>query len=129
MSEYPYGSIENYTPAYSLVGFQDRCLQPLGHPSMPYLLGTHAGSHNTADASIARLMPTSLIDDLQSPLRRTAPRCSARCGWLQQHLRHVNHPRAQPFAEALGLRIGPHRRGYALAEDADDHEVERAQVG
>src|ERR1019366_8809665 len=33
---------------------------------------------------------------------------SARCGWLQQHLRHVNHPRTQPFAEALGLGIGAH---------------------
>ena len=36
---------------------------------------------------------------------------------------------AQVLAEALGLRVERGRAGDALAEVADEHEVERPQVG
>src|ERR1700722_2182869 len=41
----------------------------------------------------------------------------------------VHVPRADVLAEALGLGIGSRRVGDAVAEQSDDHEVQRAQVG
>ena len=41
-------------------GFQDRCLQPLGHPSIAYLLGTYGDWRNLWIGLTAYLLPTFL---------------------------------------------------------------------
>ena len=48
---------------------------------------------------------------------------------MRQAFRYVDVSAAQPFAQALGLRIEPGLIGHALSEDAVDDEVHRAQVG
>ena len=54
-------------------------------------------------------------------------------GWSrcsrEKLLRDVERTGAQPFAEPLGLRVEAGLVGDALAEDALDDEVDRAQVG
>ena len=46
----------------------------------------------------------------------------------QEVLLHVHDPRPHPLAEPLGLRVEPRRRGDALAEQAADDHVDRAEV-
>ncbi len=48
------------TSGYNYRGFQDRCLQPLGHPSKPYLLSTCGDSRNLTAGLSAHLMPAFL---------------------------------------------------------------------
>src|SRR6266508_1429591 len=49
-------------------------------------------------------------------------------GGLQERGRKVDQAGTELLAEAFGLRVGAGGGGDALAEQADDHEVDRQQV-
>ncbi len=46
----------------------------------------------------------------------------------EQRHGHVDQARAQVLAQALGLGVGPRRRGHALAQQSVHHEVEGEEL-
>src|SRR3990172_6292853 len=55
-------------------------------------------------------------------------RCRSGRRIRKQRHRQINQLRAHIFAQALGLRVRPRGGSDALAEQPDDHKVERPQV-
>src|SRR4030081_732115 len=84
-----------------------------------------------ATAELAAIAPAASRSALCSGLTLKSIRSpSGRCGRrLQQRDGDVGMAAAQGLAGALGLRGGPGGRRDPLAEQADHHEVQRAQVG
>src|SRR3982751_907397 len=71
----------------------------------------------------------SRIRRRRSGSRRRRATSTTRPAFVEQLDRYLDQPGAEVLAEALGLGVGTGRGGHPVAEQPDDHEVDRAQVG
>ncbi len=100
-------------------GFQDRCLQPLGHPSIAYLLGTYGDWRNLWIGLTAYLAPTFLESgkfvpplEAERPVERITLHAIRR--YRRRFLASGNRQKTAPSFSRSVTRVGNRRPRRAL---------------